>query len=79
LESIATTHNATITQTALNYLLQKPGVSSVLLGIKTPAQMADNLKTSDWQMLPDEVSLLDIVSMPAPIYPHNYLESGPKD
>jgi len=44
LEKIAAPHHGTVSQGALNYLLGKSGVSSVVVGIRTPEQMADNLK-----------------------------------
>jgi aryl-alcohol dehydrogenase-like predicted oxidoreductase len=66
--------NATVAQTALNCLLCKPGVSSVIVGIRTPQQIADNLKTTDWQMLPEEMAQLDKVSKPAIVYPYDFLE-----
>ena len=74
LDRVATAHNATISQSALNYLLCKPAVSSVIVGIRTQEQLADNLKTTDWQMLPEEVVQLDKISKPAPVYPYMFLE-----
>ena len=74
LDKVATAHNATISQSALNYLLCKPAVSSVIVGIRTQEQLADNLKTTDWQMLPEEVVQLDKISKPAPVYPYMFLE-----
>jgi aryl-alcohol dehydrogenase-like predicted oxidoreductase len=74
LDRVATAHNATISQAAINYLLCKPAVSSVIVGIRTPEQLADNLKTTDWQMLPEEVVQLDKISKPAPVYPYMFLE-----
>ena len=70
LESTAKNHNATITQAALNYLLRKPGVASVIIGAKNKGQLEDNLKTSDWEMTPDEVSRLDALSEPPRAYPY---------
>ncbi len=70
LEKIAKNHNATITQAALNYLLRKPGVSSVIIGAKTKEQLTDNLKTSDWEMTPEEVNRLDALSEPPRVYPY---------
>jgi aryl-alcohol dehydrogenase-like predicted oxidoreductase len=70
LESTAKNHNATITQAALNYLLRKPGVASVIIGAKNKEQLEDNLKTSDWEMTPDEVSRLDALSEPPRAYPY---------
>ena len=79
LDSVATAHSGTITQASLNYLLCKPGVSSVVVGIRTPEQLADNLKTTDWEMQAEEVSKLDKLSKPAPIYPHDFLAHFPLD
>jgi aryl-alcohol dehydrogenase-like predicted oxidoreductase len=79
LDRVAAAHNATVTQAALNYLLCKPAVSSVIMGIRTPEQIADNLKTTDWQMMPEEVAQLDKVSQPGPVYPYDFLSSVPPD
>lgn len=79
LEKIAKNHNATIAQAALNYLLRKPGVSSVIIGAKTKEQLADNLKTSDWQMTPEEVKQLDELSMPVQVYPYWMLKRTIQD
>ena len=73
LDRVATAHNASVTQAALNYLLYKPGVSSVIVGIRTPEQITDNLKTTDWQVLPEEVAQLDKISKQALVYPYGFL------
>ena len=70
LETVAKNHNATITQAALNYLLRKPAVSSVIIGARNKEQLADNLKTSDWQMTPEEVAKLDEISILPRVYPY---------
>jgi len=70
LDRIAKVHNATVAQAALNYLLAKEGVSSVIIGARTPEQLADNLKTTDWEMSAEEVSRLDEMSQPVPVYPY---------
>ena len=79
LDRAATAHGATITQAALNYLLRKPGVSSVIVGIRTPEQMADNLKTTEWEMLPEEITQLDKISKPALVYPYDFMEHVQQD
>jgi len=79
LDLIAKTHGATITQAALNYLLSKPGVTSVIFGVRTTEQLADNLKTTDWEMQPEEVSRLDKISEPAPVYPYDFQSRHPHD
>lgn len=74
LEKIANNHNASIAQAALNYLLRKPVVSSVLVGATKPHQLEDNLKATEWEMSADEVSHLDELSKLNPIYPHWMLQ-----
>jgi aryl-alcohol dehydrogenase-like predicted oxidoreductase len=70
LEEIAQAHNASIAQAALNWLLCKPGVTSVLIGARREEQLVDNLKTASWQMSAEEVQRLDEVSASPPIYPY---------
>ncbi len=79
LERIAGHHNGTITQAALNYLLRKPGVSSVITGARTGKQLADTLKTTDWEMTAEEVKKLDELSRPPRVYPYWMLEGQLKD
>jgi len=74
LEKIAQAHDATIPQAALNYLLRKPGVTSVIIGARTTSQLADNLNTTTWEMTPDEVARLDDLSRPQRLYPNWMLE-----
>ncbi|HEY9167622.1 MAG TPA: aldo/keto reductase [Candidatus Kryptonia bacterium] len=79
LEIIAGSHRATITQAALNYLLRKPGVTSVIIGARNKEQLVDNLKTTDWEMTPDEVIRLDEISKPPRVYPYWMLERMSQD
>jgi aryl-alcohol dehydrogenase-like predicted oxidoreductase len=79
LEKIAGNHHATITQAALNYLLRKPGVSSVIIGARTGEQLADTLRTTDWEMTPEEVKRLDDLSKPPRVYPYWMLERNLQD
>lgn len=74
LEKIAQNHNATIAQAALNYLLRKPGVTSVIIGARTKEQLNDNLNTIDWEMTAEEVAKLDELSAPTKVYPYWMLQ-----
>ncbi|UCB52818.1 MAG: aldo/keto reductase [Candidatus Zixiibacteriota bacterium] len=74
LERIGEAHNGTVAQAALNYLLRKPGVCSVIIGARTPEQLADNLKTVNWVMTQEEVARLDELSKPPRLYPYWMLE-----
>ena len=79
LEKIAARHGATITQAALNYLLRKPGVSSVIVGARTGEQLGDTLRTTDWEMTAEEVKTLDDMSKPPRTYPYWMLEGQTRD
>ncbi len=79
LERIAGNHHATITQAALNYLLRKPGVTSVIIGTRNKEQLIDNLKTVDWEMAAEEVARLDALSKPPRVYPYWMLERMSQD
>ncbi len=79
LEKIAANHQATVTQAALNYLLRKPAVTSVIIGAKTKEQLADNLKATDWEMTSEEVARLDELSKPPRVYPYWMLERTYQD
>ncbi len=74
LEKTARSHNATITQGALNYLLRKPGVTSVIIGARNKEQLTDTLKTVDWEMTAEEVARLDELSKMPRVYPYWMLE-----
>ncbi len=76
LDRIAQEHKATVAQAALNYLLRKPGVCSVIIGAKTSEQLADNLKTINWKITSEEVTKLDDLSQPPALYPYWMLEEG---
>ena len=79
LDRIAKAHHGTVAQAALNYLLSKPQITSVIIGVKTAQQLEDNLKTVSWQMAPEEVVRLDTISALVRVYPNWFLESGYKE
>jgi aryl-alcohol dehydrogenase-like predicted oxidoreductase len=60
----------TITQIALNWLLRRPTVSSVIIGARDEAQLKQNLGAADWSLEPEQVKRLDEASaVPLP-YPY---------
>ncbi|HVC24421.1 MAG TPA: aldo/keto reductase [Acidimicrobiales bacterium] len=70
LTEVAGAHGRSPAQAALAYLLAKPAVSSVVVGARTEAQLADNLGAIDLALAPDELARLDAVSAPRMIYPY---------
>lgn len=69
MRSIATERGASVAQVALAYLLAKPHVTSVIIGAKTDAQLADNLGATKLQLSADELAALDKVSALPSEYP----------
>lgn len=70
LDEIAQEHGATIAQTAMNWLLRKPGVTSVIVGARTEEQLRDNLNAANWELAEEEVRRLNEISATPPIYPY---------
>jgi aryl-alcohol dehydrogenase-like predicted oxidoreductase len=70
MKEIALAHDATLAQVALNYLLAKKNVTSVIVGAKTSRQLEDNLACSRWTLAPEELLMLDEASARPLPYPH---------
>ena len=63
---------ATTAQVALRWAMQRPGVASVIIGVKTVAQLDDNMgaAAAGWSLTDDEMTLLDELSSPEIPYPY---------
>lgn len=70
LEAIAAETGKTVPQIAINWLLQRPTVSSVIIGARNEAQLRQNLGAVGWALSPDQVAALDAASAVLPPYPH---------
>ncbi len=70
MENTASRHGCSIAQVAINYLLAKPAVSSLVLGIRKKEQLYDNIKALDWKLSDDELTELDKFSQIQLIYPY---------
>jgi aryl-alcohol dehydrogenase-like predicted oxidoreductase len=74
-QSIASSRGVSMAQVALAWLLDRPLVSSVILGARTLEQLQDNLGAAGVHLTPDETARLDAASDPgAADYP--YGEAG---
>ena len=60
----------TVPQIALNWLLQRPTVATLVIGARTEAQLRDNLGAVGWKLAPEHVTQLDVASAVAPSYPY---------
>jgi aryl-alcohol dehydrogenase-like predicted oxidoreductase len=66
---IAQQHQVSVAQIAMAWLLSRPQVSTVIMGAKTPEQLADNMAASKLELSADELRVLDEVSALPPEYP----------
>jgi aryl-alcohol dehydrogenase-like predicted oxidoreductase len=60
----------TVPQVALNWLLRRPTVSSVIIGARDEAQLRDNLGAVGWNLPAAQVAKLDEASAVTPPYPY---------
>jgi aryl-alcohol dehydrogenase-like predicted oxidoreductase len=70
LDEVAKETEKTVPQIALNWLLLRPTVSSVIIGARNEQQLRQNLAAAGWSLTPEQVSRLDRASEMAPIYPY---------
>jgi aryl-alcohol dehydrogenase-like predicted oxidoreductase len=70
LDAIAMETGRSIPQVALNWLLQRPTVSTVLIGARNEAQLRDNLGAAGWSLDAEQMQRLDDASRVTPPYPY---------
>src|ERR1700733_7753780 len=66
---LAQQHQVSVAQIALAWILNKPFVSTVIIGAKSMDQLRDNIAASRVQLTADEIKMLDEVSQLPPEYP----------
>ncbi len=70
LADIAAQRGVSVSQVALNWVMRKPCVDTVIIGARNESQLRDNLAAATWALTDGEVERLDEVSaLPLP-YPH---------
>ena len=70
LDAVAAETGRSVPQVALNWLLQRPTVSSVLIGARNEQQLRDNLGAVGWTLDAAQVARLDAASAVMPPYPY---------
>ncbi|PMS14772.1 aldo/keto reductase [Trinickia dabaoshanensis] len=74
LDAIAEETGKTVPQIALNWLLQRPTVSTVLIGARNEEQLRQNLGAVGWNLTAEQVARLDEASKVRPVYPYWHQE-----
>jgi len=70
LDAIAAETGKTVPQVALNWLLQRPTVSTVVIGARNEQQLKDNLGAVGWNLTAEQVKALDRASQLKMPYPY---------
>ena len=74
LEGVARETGSSLTAVALRWLIQKPAVTSVIMGVRTPAQLDDNLKAAELQLSKETMRRLDEASAYELGYPYDFMK-----
>jgi aryl-alcohol dehydrogenase-like predicted oxidoreductase len=81
LDEVAKQTGKTVPQVALNWLLQRPTVSTVIMGARNEEQLRQNLAAEGWNLSPEQIAKLDGASAVTPVYPywhqHQFGERNP--
>jgi aryl-alcohol dehydrogenase-like predicted oxidoreductase len=76
MDDIVTSYGgATHSQIALAWLLAQPAVDSVIIGVRTVAQLEDNLGAIELHLPAEEISRLNEISAPEEGYPYQFIRT----
>jgi aryl-alcohol dehydrogenase-like predicted oxidoreductase len=70
LDAVAKETGRSVPQVALNWLLQRPTISSVIIGARNEEQLKQNLAAADFKLTEAQVATLDKASDRPLIYPY---------
>ena len=70
LDAVAKETGKSVPQIALNWLLARPSVSSVIIGARNEEQLRQNLGAVGWKLTAAQIATLDAASAVSPAYPY---------
>ncbi len=70
LDGIARETGKTVPQIAINWLLRRPTVASVIVGARNEEQLRQNLGAIGWELTPKQIATLDAASATKIAYPY---------
>lgn len=76
LEDVAGKVGRSMSQVALNWVANRPGVASVLIGASKLTQLQDNLSALDFEIPAELLAQLDAASRPESQFPYTFFESA---
>lgn len=82
LDAVAAETGKSVPQIALNWLLQRPSVSNIVVGARNEEQLRQNLGALGWKLSAEQMARLDAASRRPPAYPYwhqmDFNERNPK-
>ena len=69
LDAVAKETGKTVPQIALNWLLGRPSIATVIVGARNEEQLRQNLGAVGWKLTAEQVKKLDAASAVPPAYP----------
>lgn len=63
----------TAAQVAINWLLQRPGVTAPIIGARTMRQLEDNMASAGWALSEAQMAKLNAASQPEMVYPYEHI------
>ena len=82
IEEVSRETGKNVPQIALNWLLQRPTISTVIMGARNEQQLRQNLAAAGWNLTKEQMAKLDEASAVTPIYPYwhqwQFTERNPK-
>jgi aryl-alcohol dehydrogenase-like predicted oxidoreductase len=69
-DAVAKEIGKTVSQVALNWLVQRPSVSTAVFGARNEEQLRQNLGAAGWNLSAEQVARLDAASNVTPVYPY---------
>lgn len=70
LEQVARETEKSVAQVALNWLLHRPTIATVIVGARNEEQLRQNLAAEGWSLSPAQIATLNQASEQKPIYPY---------
>jgi len=70
IDVVAKETGKTVPQIAINWLLQRPSVSTIIVGARNEEQLRQNLGAVGWSLSPEQVARLDAASATPRAYPY---------
>ena len=70
IDVVAKETGRTVPQIALNWLLQRPTVATLVIGARNEEQLTQNLGAIGWSLTPDQIARLDAASATPLAYPY---------